>query len=896
MYSRHSRHLRKARSPVFVPVFVLAMRLSFCSPLYAQAQQTTQENSPSGEVSLQVVVVRSPEEAQQVLDRLKKGEDFGSLAREKSIDSTASAGGYMGKFEPKELRAELRDALRGLGPGEVSPVAKIPSGYAILKVMKASAPGDPGSAADPSRDLSRILPLAATGDIKYMPNLSGLVEATYAISQYPDKPTDWNLNPQNVCKMRKESMAATIDYLKDFIAPENPASHQPLEIMQAYYFLGQLHAYQGEMEQAIKQIERAYQVAASSIPDSIPSMEEALGIFYLHKSEIENGAFSAPGEKCLFPISAGSAYKKTADSEKSIEFLMKFLDRKPDSLEVKWLLNLAYMTLGKYPAGVPAKYLIPPSLFESKENIGRFRDVAPEAGLDKFSMSGGVIVDDFENNGLLNVVTSSNGVCEPLHFFHNNGDGTFTNKSAEAGLSEQLGGLNIMQTDYNNDGCLDILVLRGGWEFAQRKSLLRNNCDGTFTDVTVASGLGNEATTTQTGVWADINNDGLLDLFVGREDGSNQLFLNKGDGTFEDISKSAGIDKSAFTKGVVAADYDNDGYVDFFVSSYGKKILYHNNHDNTFTDVAEDAGVSDPGQSFAAWFFDYDNDGWPDLFVTSFYASVDETVRTYQGAPHNAPTMKLYKNLGNGKFKDVTAEVGLDKVFMPMGANFGDIDNDGFLDIYLGTGIPSYGALVPNVLLRNHDGKYFVDVTASSGTGELHKGHGVAFADIDNSGHEAILAVTGGATPGDSHTFRLFENPGNDNDWINIKLAGVKTNRPAIGVRIKVTVENKGQGKRSIYRWVGSGGSFGASPFEQHIGLGKSARIAEVEIWWPTSKTRQTFSDVGKNQFIEIKEFASDYAKLKRPRYRLGGAKRGVTSAAAKSPAEKTMADPGKNK
>src|SRR6266436_7031981 len=104
---------------------------------------------------------------------------------------------------------------------------------------------------------------------------------------------------------------------------------------------------------------------------------------------------------------------------------------RPDTLEVKWLLNLAYMTLGKYPAGVPAKYLIPPSAFQSKETIGRFVDVAPAAGLDKFSMAGGTIVDDFDNDGLLDVVTSSYYHCEPLHFFHNNGDGTFTDRAAE---------------------------------------------------------------------------------------------------------------------------------------------------------------------------------------------------------------------------------------------------------------------------------------------------------------------------------------------------------------------------------------------------------------------------------------------------------------------------------
>jgi hypothetical protein len=220
---------------------------------------------------------------------------------------------------------------------------------------------------------------------------------------------------------------------------------------------------------------------------------------------------------------------------------------------------------------------------------------------------------------------------------------------------------------------------------------------------------------------------------------------------------------------------------------------------------------------------------------------------------------------------------------MPMGSNFGDIDNDGYLDIYLGTGNPSYGSLLPNVLLHNKEGKFFSDVTAASGTGELHKGHGVAFADIDRDGDEDLLEEVGGAVPGDAHAFRLFENPGNGNDWINIKLVGVKSNRSAIGVRIKVTVENEGKGTRSIYRTVGSGGSFGASPLEQHIGLGKSARISQVEIWWPSTKTRQTFANVAKNQFLEIKEFATNYTKLERKSFRLGGAKRDAASASVVS-------------
>jgi ASPIC and UnbV/FG-GAP-like repeat len=238
----------------------------------------------------------------------------------------------------------------------------------------------------------------------------------------------------------------------------------------------------------------------------------------------------------------------------------------------------------------------------------------------------------------------------------------------------------------------------------------------------------------------------------------------------------------------------------------------------------------------------------------------------------------------NGTFKDVTAEVGLDRINMPMGANFGDIDNDGFLDIFLATGGPEYGALVPKMLLQNNEGKSFVDITASSGTGELHKGHGVAFADLGNNGREDILVSVGGATPGDAHAFRVFQGPGNDNDWITVKLVGVKTNRSAIGARIHLTVDNDGKPPRSIYRTVGSGGSFGASPLQQHIGLGKSAKIASLEIGWPASGTRQNFLNVGTNQFIEIKEFAKDYTRLKRPPFPLGSVQPDATKLPTPTP------------
>jgi len=846
---------------------------------FSETPSRTQQVSPallspvatSDEVTLRVIVVDSAEEAQSIVTRLKGGEDFIALAHAESIDPTANTGGLLGKLTMSTLPPVLKDALVGVEPGQLSPVVRIPSGFAILKVVDETDPTNINmNAASPAS-------LATRANVKYVIDVSGLVEAEAILQAFP-KAKDWNQSPDAICQGRRQSLASSERSLDDFLSPEKQAvraERPPFDVMQAQFALAQLHAYYGRMDRALDRYQQAYQTARAAVPAAAARMEEALGVAYLHKAGLENGAHRAPGEICLFPSRPGQSYGKTADAERAIKHFLNFLQREPDNLEVRWLLNLAYMTIGRYPHEVPPAYAIPSSVFVSTEDLGRFRDVAPQAGLNVVATAGGVIVDDFAGTGRFDVVTSNFDSCGPMHYFRNNGDGTFTERTSAAGLDGQLGGLNMVQADYNNDGCKDILLLRGGWEVPQRNSLLRNNCDGSFTDVTAASGLAEPATSTQTAAWADINNDGLLDLFVGNEDRASQLFLNKGGTTFVEISRSARVDGVGFSKGVSAADYDNDGFVDLYVSNFkGENLLYRNNHDNTFTERARAAGVPGPGYGFATWFFDYDNDGWSDLFATSYITSVDESARPYLGLAPNASRLKLYKNLGDGSFRDVTTEVGLDRVYMPMGANFGDIDNDGFLDIYLGTGNPSYASLVPNVLLRNKRGQSFVDITASSGTGELHKGHGVAFADLDNDGDEEIVTEIGGATPGDSHPLRLFENPGHGNDWISLRLVGVTTNRAAIGVQVKLTVENEGQQNRTIYRTVGSGGSFGASPLEQHIGLGTSARIVELEIWWPASKTRQRFPGIEKNQAVEITELTRTYTRIERNRITLGQARK----------------------
>jgi hypothetical protein len=199
-------------------------------------------------------------------------------------------------------------------------------------------------------------------------------------------------------------------------------------------------------------------------------------------------------------------------------------------------------------------------------------------------------------------------------------------------------------------------------------------------------------------------------------------------------------------------------------------------------------------------------------------------------------------------------------VFATMGSNFGDFDNDGYLDIYLATGDPNLSTLVPNRMFKNVGGKRFAEITSSSGTGHLQKGHGVACGDLFRDGNIDLFVETGGAVNGDRFHNVLFQNPGHDNSWLTVKLVGKKTNRSAIGARIKAVTD--AAEPLTVHRHVSSGSSFGGNPLQQTLGLGKAKKVAVLEVFWPTSRTTQVFRDVDVNQAIEITEFAESYRKL----------------------------------
>jgi tetratricopeptide (TPR) repeat protein len=519
-----------------------------------------------------------------------------------------------------------------------------------------------------------------------------------------------------------------------------------------------------------------------------------------------------------------------------------------------WLW-LTSMRLGGYPETVPPEHRMELKVGHSKPKV-EFEDIAQAAGLDKTSGGRGIAILDYDGDGRLDVmIAAAHGGCS---LYRNNGDGTFTDVSIESGVHEIVNGFALAVGDYNNDGHPDVFVTRLGF-FVGDSVLLRNNGDGTFSDATKEAGL-NCWGPAFSACWADYDGDGHLDLFVAQNLGGlfdrkspNLLFHNNGDGTFTEVAQEAGLLTSWPTIGSAWGDYNNDGYPDLFVSNaMGRSQLFRNNGDGTFKDVSHEAGVDAFCIGSTAFWCDYDNDGWLDLvqFAWSDHEDVIHTMRHGAG-PKDANPLRVYRNNRDGTFTLLNREIGIDGCWGTMSGNAGDFNNDGFLDFVLGNGSPRMDRFEPLVLLENDGRGRFNNVTFAAGLPFLDKGHGANLGDLFGDGRLCIVVASGGAYPGDILTTSVYRPKTLPGNYLSVRLTGVRSNRDAVGARLCLRA-----GGCEQYREVGGGTNFGCLPFQQHFGLAQIEKVDSLEVRWPSGLV-QRFEHLPVNRAIRVHEGVS---------------------------------------
>jgi hypothetical protein len=546
-------------------------------------------------------------------------------------------------------------------------------------------------------------------------------------------------------------------------------------------------------------------------------------------------------------VSMGRAGKLLRSAQLGVDAM----DANPDNERARYWLWLTANKLGGYPDSVPEKYRMEVKAGYDKPVV-EFTDIAAKIGLDKTSAGRGIAIFDYNNDGFLDIlICAAHGGCS---LYRNNGDGTFTDVTIGSGVDRCINTFAVAAGDYNNDGFIDVYITRLGF-YGGEGELLRNNGDGTFTTVTQEAGLSLWGPGFSPS-WVDYDGDGYLDLFICNNLGGlfdrktpNRLFHNNGDGTFTETTAQSGIQTIWPTIGCAWGDYDNDGRPDLFVSNaMGRSQLYHNNGDGTFTDVSEQAGVTESCFGTSAMFWDYDNDGWFDIaqFVWSDHEDVIHTMRFGEGPTDGAP-MRIYHNNRDGTFTQVNQDLGMNGCWGTMSANIADVNNDGHLDVVFGNGSPKMDRLDPMVLME-FDGCSFRNTTFAAGLAYRGKSHGVNMADLFGDGRMSILAASGGQYPGDLLTTSVYYPKHLAGNYVNIRLVGVMSNRSAIGAKISVQSNGKWQ-----YREVSGGTNFGCLPLEQHFGLAANREIDAIEIRWP-SGLNQRFEGLSINDTYEFTE------------------------------------------
>jgi tetratricopeptide (TPR) repeat protein len=574
------------------------------------------------------------------------------------------------------------------------------------------------------------------------------------------------------------------------------------------------------------------------------------GLYDQAVQELEIAAKS-PAHKARALHEAAVAHYRAGRFAEAVEACVGAMQADPANERTRAWLWMSSQPLGGYPENVPAPFRMEVKAGHEPNTV-RYEDIAARLGLDKTSAGRGTAIFDYNNDGLLDIAFSgAHGGCS---LYRNNGDGTFTDVSINSGLDQCVNGFILTAGDYDNDGNVDLYVTRMGF-YVGESVLYHNNGDGTFTDVTKQAGVQNWGPGF-TASWVDYDCDGHLDLFVANNLAGvfdrripNRLFRNNGNGTFTEVTEQAGLHTPFPTFGSCWGDYNNDGYPDLFLSaSLGRPQLFRNNGDGTFTEVGMEAGLKDFLIGSSCVFCDYDNDGWLDIvqFTWSDHEDVIHTLRHGHGPADGTP-MRVYHNNRDGTFSLRSAELGIDGCWGTMTGNCGDINNDGRLDFLLGNGSPRMDRVEPLILLENSGGK-FRNTTFSSGLPFVGKSHGTNCADLFGDGRLSVIIAAGGAYPGDLLTASVYypkELPGN---FLNVRLVGVKSNRSAIGARVTLLA---GGGQQM--REVGGGTNFGCLPLEQHFGLGTLTATDALEIRWP-SGLRQRIERPPVNRTIQILE------------------------------------------
>jgi hypothetical protein len=581
--------------------------------------------------------------------------------------------------------------------------------------------------------------------------------------------------------------------------------------------------------------EAMYREMLDEEPDH-PEVQAQLGQLLLRQAEVKNCAQHAI--PCRYPLVRTHMSPEYA---KEAHLLFEQAQAQKDTWSLEWLLHVTEMAQTSVDITTPVT-----DQGEAPVAVPVLAEGGVASGIRKFGLGKGALFADMDGDGLLDIVSGDQ--FDSVTYLRNLGDRRFEDRSEEGGITATKGTFIQVAGDIDNDGDLDLYISRNAFFGMERNVLLRNDGDGKFTDITEASGTGDEGSGF-VAEFADYDLDGDLDIFVsnlsnpsrfgatmnklyGRK--SNVLYRNDGDNTFTNVTVEAGLECIDSHLGASWGDFDDDGDPDLYVSTYfGFSHLYVNQGDGTFTDRAEELGVNMPWSSFSGWFMDYDLDEDLDLFVPSHAPT--EVVAKYlvtgeEPLPHF--TMRLYRNDGEGNFEDVTDAAHLRVAASAMGANWGDLNNDGYPDIYLGTGGPLLDRLEPNMLFLNDRKGGYWNASFETGTSYLQKGHGVSFNDLDGDGRQELHLAMGGAWPVDDWVNLLHWNePGEDEEpahFVKVVLRGRESNSHGVGSRVTVRA-----GDHTVMREIGTGGGFGMNAYVAECGLGSAGRVDSIEVRWP---------------------------------------------------------------